>query len=848
MTNSSSHLPRHRLTSLLDPRSVLILSDQPLPAERQPQAAPDGVIHSIRVRDGHPVQLDAVMPAGGDDARLDLAVLCVPPVRLVESLGALRVLRPRSVLVLRHAQASGHPADDVAYCRSWGELNDCVVLGPGSFGLQRPARGLNLSLDSYGAPEGRVALVSQSATMMAAVLDWSEDIRLGFSALVSMGHESDVGIPEVLDYLAMDRRSTSIVLYLEQPASSRAFTSALRAAASTKPVVVLKPGRYPARHEPALLQAAGQADAVFDALLRRTGVVRVRYFIQLFSALKMLVHSHRPRGRRIAIVANSRAAAQLALDVMGPAAAVFPAEFTQATVRSLGALLEPGAIVLNPVVTKRPLSVAVMQELVSGLVEDAGVDGVLVLLAPDPYADLEAVADGLAGMADVMRKPVVSCFIGDAGMRHLRDRLDDAGAPAFRTPESAVEGFGLLASYHYSQTLAQQTLPPEPLGRAPRLEQARALLQHVIDDGRTELEMAECLDLFACFHIPVDRVPDGFSELDDERRVPPMAIRVQPDTGLGPAITFGAGGRAEWVPDSSRAVDLPPLNRYLARQLVQRSVLWRRVLSPQFTPAELELVYETLEGVSDLVCELPGVAAIDIDPLYPGEPLLRAGAVRVLLQPDAVAVLPQATAYRHLAIHPYPRRLVLAQQFADGQPWLLRPIRPEDAELLQDFVRNLSQQSRYMRFVSMLSELTPRMLARYTSIDYDRELALVATVTLPNPEHRGFPKETIIGFAHYLRNPDGQGAEYALAIADDWQRRGLGAQLMTALVTEARNQGLRYIDGFILLNNRPMLALMKSLGFRNDPSPDDPGMRRVWLDLQQPDAAAAVQSAAPADR
>jgi len=136
-----------------------------------------------------------------------------------------------------------------------------------------------------------------------------------------------------------------------------------------------------------------------------------------------------------------------------------------------------------------------------------------------------------------------------------------------------------------------------------------------------------------------------------------------------------------------------------------------------------------------------------------------------------------------------------------------------------------------MRFVSMLRELTPRMLARYSSIDYDRELALVATVTLPNPRHRGFPMETIIGFAHYLRNPDGRGAEYALAISDEWQRRGLGTRLMRALIHEARNQGLSYIDGYVLSSNRPMLALMASLGFRNDPDADDPGMRRVWLDL-----------------
>src|SRR3546814_6917660 len=99
-----------------------------------------------------------------------------------------------------------------------------------------------------------------------------------------------------------------------------------------------------------------------------------------------------------------------------------------------------------------------------------------------------------------------------------------------------------------------------------------------------------------------------------------------------------------------------------------------------------------------------------------------------------------------------------------------------------------------MRFVSMLRELTPRMLARYTRIDYDRELALVATVQVPNPQHRGHPREQIIGFAHYLRHSDGRGAEYALVVGDDWQRRRLGTELMLGIIEATRIHGFSYID------------------------------------------------------
>jgi acetyltransferase len=255
------------------------------------------------------------------------------------------------------------------------------------------------------------------------------------------------------------------------------------------------------------------------------------------------------------------------------------------------------------------------------------------------------------------------------------------------------------------------------------------------------------------------------------------------------------------------------------------------VLSRQISPAAFERLREALEHISTLATLLDEVESLCIEPLYAGSTRLEAGAVELKLTARASQQPPEQSGYRHMAIHPYPTRLVQYRHFADGQPWTLRPIRPEDAEPLQNFVRGLSDESRYMRFVSMLRELTPRMLERYTRIDYDKELALVATVQVPNPEHRGHPREEIIGFAHYLRNADGRGAEYALVIADAWQRRGLGLSLMQALIEAARSQGLTYIDGLVLASNHAMLSLMTRLGLRNDGDPEDTTMRRVWLDL-----------------
>ncbi|MDN5842760.1 MAG: GNAT family N-acetyltransferase [Alcaligenaceae bacterium] len=811
---------RHRLASLFEPRSVLVISTRELAVVRNPPKALLGRVTTAAIDAAGEVHMPEVIAGLSGDDRLDLALLCVKPDDLPRVFEALRVLRPRAVIVLTHEVPSSDPAETRTFCQAWGVMNDCLVQGPGAFGLQRPHLGINLSLNPKVAPVGRVALVAQSRMIVSTVMDWAGDINLGFSAVISVGDEKVVDVAEILDYLSMDSRTDSVVLYLEETASSRRFTSALNAVASVKPVIVLKVGRQ-----------AEAGDAVFDALLRRTGAVRIRFFVQLFSALKVLVHTRRHPGRRIAIFSNGYGAAHLALDVIGADAPVTCGELAASSRKALAELLEPGASLGNPIISHAPLSAERVEAVLATLVADTGIDGVLVLIAPDVLSDMEGVAHLLADMSGRARKPIISCFMGDAGGRPLRHLLDDAGLPAFRTPESAVNAFGILATYQHNQTLAQQTLPPVALAQPPRRKDAHALIEQAYAAQRMELDQTDCARLLDCFHVPIQIIDQAGDAAPCDAISVPMSLRVRQDHRFGPYIQFSAGGEFALLDDPHREIGMPPLNRYLARQLIQRSQIWHRVLSHEMSPAAFDLLRESLERISEMVSELPAIASLVLDPVWADDTRLVAASVAIRLSAEHDPEPPENRAYRHMAIHPYPRRLVQSMTFDDGQDWLLRPIRPEDAVLLQEFVRDLSDESRYMRFISMMRELTPRMLARYTRIDYDRELALLATIQVPNPENRGLLRERIIGFAHYLRNADGMGAEYALVIADDWQRRGLGAQLMRGLIRAARRQGLGYIDGVVLAGNRPMLGLMTHLGFRNDRDDSDPGMRRVWLDL-----------------
>jgi acetyltransferase len=819
---------RHALASLFEPRSLLIIADRRLPGAETLPAGLRARTTFIDAAPGVAPEIPLQFAGLADDERPDLALLCVAPSVFAETLRRLAARAPRALIALPHEQADPYPRGTVALCQSWAEENRCKLLGPRAFGVQRPPAGLNFSQHPSLARSGRVALVAQSRSITAAVMDWAEDAHIGFSTAVALGDEAIVGLGPVLDYLATDPHTDSIALYQEDVGPARPFISALRAAASAKPVVVLKAGR------------GSDDDAVFDAVLRRAGAVRVRYFVQLFSSLKVLGYARRPRGSRVALFSNGSGPPQLALDLIGPDASVQRAELSRATIQAIEGMLEAGCAVENPVITHAPLTPDTAQAVLDALIEDPGVDGVLVLLAPDALADLPGVAQRLAQIAPLARKPIVSCFMGDAGMRPLRRMLDDAGTSAFRTPESAADAFGVLSTHFYNQQLLFQTQPPLPQGPLPAIDAAREIVASARRAGQRVLEPAQARDLLAAFMAPIHgAMPIGSTEPLSR----PMAIRVHRDAHFGPVIRFGAGGPDAAFSGADPGMDLPPLNGFLARRLIERSSLWRKALATRLSSAAFEALQQALVCISELITDVPDVETLGIDPLYAGETRLYARSMRVALTAQPMADCPRLGGYPHMAIHPYPARLVQVRRFSDGQPWIARPIRPEDADSLQAFIRALSEQSRYMRFISMMRELTPRMLARYTQVDYDREVALVATTELPNPAHRGHRHDAVIGLAHYLRNPDGRGAEYALVVADAWQGRGLGRQLMTMLIDAAREQGLEYIEGLVLAENRPMLHLMSSLGLRNEPDPEDPALRRVWLDLGRPAVQAATGAA-----
>lgn len=759
-------------------------------------------------------------------------------------------------------------------------------IGPNCLGIQRPSIGLNATFSQGATLTGDLALVSQSGAICTAMLDWAETNGIGFSSVISTGASADLDFGEILDYLATDTQTRGILLYIEGIRDARRFMSALRATSRFKPVVLVKVGRYAAgskavqSHTGALVGS----DAVFDALVRRAGVVRVNSILQLFASARALSTHIKPSGNRLAIVTNGGGPGVMATD-LAVELGVRMAELSPATIETLNAVLPPNWSQANPLDIIGDANADRYRAAVEACLADANVDGVLAMLTPQAMTRPTEAAQAVIEVAKSSSKPVLTCWMGEAQVFEGRRLFKQARIPYFTTPEPAVEVFSYLSAFYENQRQLMQT--PEPLSHqaAPDVEGARLIIESALAHGRHLLNEVESKALLAAFHIPIAQTlisrspmeamllaqqigfpvvmkinsPDithksdvngvrlglasgqavrsAYSEmLADIGRLRPDAtldgIVIQPmvirpharevllgmtsDPVLGPVIVFGAGGvDVEALQD--RAVTLPPLNRYLARDLIRRTRV-ATLLGPfrNRPPVNMDALENVLLRLSEMVCELPWLAELDINPLLVDEHGALALDARIIIAPR----VPMADRYGHMAIHPYPVHLVTHWQLPSGNDVVIRPIRPEDAELTQGFVKSLSEESRYFRFMDAVSELSPAALAHLTQIDYAREMALLALTEIDG-------REVELGVARYAINPEGASCEFALVVSDQWQKQGIGHKLMDVLMDVARGTGVKVMEGEVLKTNRPMLKLVEGLGFHVEPHPEDDTLRRI---------------------
>lgn len=894
-------LEQHYLTSLFEPKSVAVIgaSDREHSVgnvlfKNILDSGYKGRLYPINPKHETVQGVEAYKSIEEIGARVELAVIATRPQTvpaIVEQCGRSGV---KNVIVVTSGFAeAGHSG--AALERKMLEIArsyNVRVLGPNCLGIIRPELGLNATFARVNANVGHLALVSQSGAMCSSVLDWAKSNRVGFSTVISLGSTADVDFGEILDYLIYDNRTHYILLYVEGIRNARRFMSSLRSAARIKPIILLKAGRH-AAGSAAVQTHSGMiagSDIVFDAAIRRAGVVRVKNVGQLFYASKALASKFRPQGKRLAIITNGGGPGAMAADRAGDLDIPL-ANLSMATTQALNSTMPATWSHSNPIDIGGDATPERYRDAILAVAQDEDVDGMLVMLSPQAMTQPMAVAQAVIDVSDQTSKPILTCWMGEEQVLEARLAMENASIPAFRMPETAVELYYHISTYYRNQKLLLQTPEPSSTTTRPETEGAKMLIEAVLQERRKVLSEMESKAILRAFRVPVAQTmvartptealllaeqlgfpiamkvdsPDLIHKSDAggvrlnitnapavrnayhdiietvQKKHPDARINgvsIEPylarphgrelmvgvvrDPIFGPIITFGAGGTEVEI-FSDRAVAMPPLNGYLAQDLI-KSTRASKLLGEfrNMPPVNLDALEEVLLNISEMVCELPWLQELDLNPLIVDENGAIAADARIVID----FTPPSGDRYSHMAIHPYPVHLIQDWQLPDGRTVTVRPIRPEDAEMEQDFVKRMSDESKYYRFMDTLRELTQAMLVRFTQIDYDREMALVATV----PDDDG--KELQIGVARYVTNPDGESVEFALAIADDWQKHGIGRKLMTALIECARTKGYRAVVGDVLALNSKMFRLMGSLGFTIHPHPEDPAVKRVVKPLQ----------------
>jgi len=633
--------------------------------------------------------------------------------------------------------------------------------------------------------------------------------------------------------------------------------------------------------------ALAGADEVYDAAFRRAGMLRVYDINDLFGAVETLARARPQRGERLAILTNGGGIGVMAVDSLVEGGGKL-AELEPKTLEALAAVLPPNWSHSNPVDIIGDADGERYTQALQILIKAKEVDAVLVMHAPTATADSLAVAQAIVACCKSTQRNILTNWIGQEVVEAGRQILTQAGIPSYATPRQAIEGFLQMVRYRTNQESLMQTPASAPSDFTPSIATARQVIETALVEERAVLSEPEAKAVLAAYGIPTVEThiatatpkaaatvaaqlgypvalkilsPDishksdvGGVELflDSDQAVSKAAetmlrnvAEVKPDAEVsgftvqrmvarpgaheviigattdpifGPVILFGQGGTAVEV-IGDRSVALPPLNMNLARELIGRTRIARLLRGYRDRPrVDMDVLCLTLLQISQLLVDIPEVAELDINPLLSDEHGVLALDARIRVQAATTA------STQRLAIRPYPKELEETFVLHNGRELMLRPIRPEDEPAHYRFLEHLSPQDIRFRFFGLVREVPHSQMARLTQIDYDREMAFIATAPDKNGKH-----ETL-GVVRTITDPDNERAEYAIIVRSDLKGQGLGWKLLDKMIHYCRSRGTRYIVGQVLLNNKPMLKMVQEMGFtRKDISAD--GVAEVSLQL-----------------
>lgn len=839
-----------------------------------------GPIYPINGKYDRVEGLTAYPEVGRAPTPADLAIVCTPAPTvpgIVRQCGEAGI--PGLIVLsagFRETGAAGRALEEqvAAAAQRYPGLR---ILGPNCLGAIVPAANLNASFAAAMPPPGRVAFVSQSGAVCTAVLDWAMEKRLGFSHFVSVGNMLDVDLDDLIDYLASDPETSSLLLYVESVPEARHFMSAARAFARVKPIVAYKAGRFAesARAAASHTGALAGVDAVYEAALRRAGIVRVFDMESLFDCAELLCRRRTAQGNRLAIVTNAGGPGVMATDALiehgGRLARLSPATLDRLN-ETLPAAWSHG----NPVDVLGDAPPERFARALELVLADPEVDAAVAILTPQAMTDPTATAQAVADVAVRGSKAVIASWLGGNLMHPGAAILDRAGVPNYRTPEQAMRAFLHLVAYARTREVLYET-PRDLLPRfLPDRERATRLFESARASGRDILTEDESKELLTAYGIPVVR--------------PEMAGTAEEAVAIADALGYPVVLKVR-SPDIVHKTDVGGVMLGLADANAVREAFGRIVSSARERRPDARIEGVTVQRMVSAANGVELIVGARKDPTFGPVILLGAGGVATELFQDRALELPPLNerlarrmaeslrswpllrGYRgrppidvdrlvetllrfSFLIADYPQI-----QEADVNPLLATPegVVALDARVIVD---RTAQSEPAAPYSHLAIRPYPHELERKARLADGGELLLRPIKPEDEPlweellascsaqslwfrfgyifkqasheiaarfcfidydremgivaETVGAERPRLVGVGRIVVDADRNSAEFAALVADSWQGRGLGKLLLDACLDVARQAGVRRIVGETTPDNHRMLGLFRSRGFELD--------------------------------
>jgi len=812
----------------------------------------------------------------------DLAVIATPAETVPSLIGELGERGTRAAVIITAGFAElgerGHSLQKAILDAARPHL--LRIVGPNCVGIMVPRVGLDATFSHLAAPAGDIAFISQSGAMVTAMLDWAVSRGIGFSHVVSLGDMADVDFGDMLDYLAADPHTRAILLYAEGITHGRKFMSAARAAARIKPVLVLKAGRSSAGSRAATSHTGvlTGTDAVYDAVFRRAGMLRVGTMAELFDAAETLALTREQVGDRLAILTNGGGAGVLAADALAAAGGRL-AELSQNTIAELTGRLPATWSRGNPVDIVGDASGTRYADALAALISDPEIDAILVLNCPTALAQPEetarAVIDavGAAGPKILRDRNVITAWLGQHSAKAARQLFAQAHIATYETPDSAVGAFMHRVHHRRNRELLMETPPARADAFEADQRAARSVITTDLTAGEGWLDTEAIAAVLAAYGIPLAAT---LAADDPDQAVCvaasvgfPVALKIRsPDiphkTDVGGVVlnlrdADGVRREADGMLERVRAARPEArLDGFVVQPMIGRpgslELVVGLVEDPVFGPLVLFGQGGTaVEVVRDSSLELPPLNALLARRLmsrtrvwrllqgYRGQPAAKIESViEVLIHLGQLAA--DHPEIRELDINPLladaagivalDARLRVAPAQGPAATRLAITPYPRHLEIVERLRDETSLRVRPLRPEDepMLHDLAAHMSHEDLRLRFFTPVSGLTHAVAARLSQLDYDRElallaerdgVALGVAHFFADPDNLRAEYAIAVRSDWKGRGVGYLLMKRLIDVAAQRGVGELVGEVLRENEPMLRMCRELGFTIAPDRSD---------------------------